>query len=205
MGRADDHIARETRFITLQTVDWVDLFIRPVYKQMIVHSLNHFIESKGLVVYAWCLMTHHLHLLAKSDNDTAIADLENEYRTFTNTKLLEAIDTEPAVRKEWMLGRFKNYSLFGFGKKLQVWEGSNSSAFASMKQPELIIEHIGYIHQSPVRDKIVDTPAEYLYSSARDYTGSRGLVQITKLPAVEQQLAATGYMQAGFGIHYIRN
>ncbi|MET0394545.1 MAG: hypothetical protein ABW019_15475 [Chitinophagaceae bacterium] len=204
MGRADDHTARETRFITLQTVDWVDLFIRPVYKQMIVHSLNHFIESKGLVVYAWCLMTHHLHLLAKSDNNNCIADLENEYRAFTTTKLLEAIDTEPAVRKEWMLSRFKNYSLFGFGKKLQVWEGSNSSAFVSMKQPELI-GHIGYIHQNPLRDKIVDAPAEYLYSSARDYSGSRGLVQVTKLPAAEQQLAAGEYMQAGFRVHYIRN
>ena len=52
-------------FITLNTVDWVDIFIRPVYKQVVVHTLNHFIESKGLIVYSWCLMTNHLHLLVQ--------------------------------------------------------------------------------------------------------------------------------------------
>ena len=43
-----------SHFITLNVVDWVDIFIRPVYKQIIVHSLNHFIATKGLNVYAWC-------------------------------------------------------------------------------------------------------------------------------------------------------
>lgn len=205
MERAEDYIARDTRFITLQTVDWVDLFIRPVYKQMIVHSLNHFIESKGLVVHAWCLMTHHLHLLCKSEGAATITDLESQYRTFTTNKLLEAIETEPAIRKEWMLGRFKNYSLFGLGKKLQIWESSNDSAVVSMKQPALVMEHIGFIHQNPVRDKVVDSAAGYLYSSARDYNGINGLVHVTKLPAIEQQLAINGYMHAGFQVQYIRN
>jgi putative transposase len=90
-------------FITFQTVDWVDVFIRPVYKQVIVHTLNHFIESKGLIVYSWCLMTHHLHLLAQaSPRGQVIAELEKEYKAFTTNKILEAIDTEPTMRKEWM-------------------------------------------------------------------------------------------------------
>jgi putative transposase len=208
MGSADEYRAKEAcRFITLRTVDWVDVFIRPVYKQMIVHSLNHFIATKGMTVYAWCLMTHHLHLLACSDSGSSLADLEKEYRAFTSVKIQEAIETEPAIRKEWILNRFKNSGhLFGLAKKFQVWETSHGPGTAiNFKKPGLLLEHIEHIHQNPVRDKIVDIPAEYLYSSARDYAGIKGLVHITKLPLIEQQLAAAESMNGNFLVRYIRN
>jgi len=35
-----------------------------------------------------------------------------------------------------------------------------------------------YIHYNPVRAEIVANPEEYLYSSARDYSGEKGLVNI---------------------------
>lgn len=205
MGGADDYTAREARLITLHTVDWIDIFIRPVYKQVIVHSLNHFIESKGLVVYAWCLMTHHLHLLGRSQS-TPLADLEDQYRSFTTEKIMDAIDTEPPGRKEWMMTHFKNYNLFGLGKKTQVWEsGKGQAAGIAMKKTALLPEHIEYVHREPVRDRIVEAPAEYLYSSARDYTGMKGLVAVTKPPFAEQQLAAAGFINGNFQVRYIRN
>jgi len=195
------------RFITLRTVDSIDVFVRPVYKQVIVHSLNHFIASKGLVVYAWCLMTHHLHLLACTRGAASLEELETAYKTFTSAKILEAIETEPAVRKEWMLEHFREPShLFGFSKKYQVWENDPEPAAPVMiRKPHLLLEHIEHIHQNPVRDKIVETPSEYLYSSARDYTGVKGLVQIIKIPVIEQQLAAMESINGNFFVRYIRN
>jgi putative transposase len=35
-----------------------------------------------------------------------------------------------------------------------------------------------YIHNNPVRAEIVGNPEEYLYSSARDYGGEKGLATI---------------------------
>lgn len=208
MRSVEEYRARETcRFITLQTIDWVDVFIRPVYKQVVVHSLNHFIASKGLVVYAWCLMTHHLHLLARADKGSSITGLEEEYRSFTTTKILEAIETEPAARKAWMLDRFKEVGhLFGWMKKHQVWKARNDAGtVVHLRKPAVLLDHIEYIHQDPVRDKVVDIPAEYLYSSARDYAGIRGLVHITKIPLIAQQLAAPESMNGNFVVRYIRN
>jgi len=37
--------------------------------------------------------------------------MEKEYKSFTTTKILEAIDTEPEMRKEWMMQRFENFGL----------------------------------------------------------------------------------------------
>ena len=193
-------------FITFQTVDWVDVFIRPVYKQVIVHTLNHFIESKGLVVYAWCLMSNHLHLLAQTSNGASIADLEKEYNGFTTTKILEAIETEPEARRKWMLHQFENtLNNRVMVQQYQVWQNCNHPVLIDSRKKNLLLEHFEYIHQTPVRDKIVDMPVEYKYSSARDYSGINGLVNIVKLPAIEQQLAASETMNGNFFVKYIRN
>ena len=192
-------------FLTFNTVDWIDIFIRPVYKQIIVHSLNHFIDQKGLIVYAWCLMTNHLHLLAQAKENGVIAEIEKEYKTFTTQKILEAIDTEPEIRKNWMMERFENFSnMLGLLQKFHVWQTSSSPVYIDLQKKESIIEHFEFIHNNPVRDRIVDTPSDYLYSSARDYSGMQGLVHITKPPLIEQQLVTSDSTSSFFG-KFIRN
>jgi putative transposase len=202
----DDKEKDACYFITFQTVDCVDVFVRPVYKQVVVHTLNHFIESKGLVVYAWCLMTNQLHLLAQAQQGYLIADLEKEYKAFTTIKILEALDTEQGLRKEWMLKRFESFSnILGLMKKYHIWQNNAQPLHLDLKETDFLLEHFEYIHQNPVRDKIVDIAGEYLYSSARDYAGIKGLVNIVKLPAIEQQLAASETMNGNFFVKYIRN
>lgn len=205
---SDNHIQGKQAcyFITFNTVDWVDVFIRPVYKQVIVHTLNHFIDNKGLTVYAWCLMTNHLHLVAQAKEGYVMAEIEKEFKSFTATKILEAIDTEPEARKDWMLKRFENFgNILGLLKKFHVWQNSCNPIFIDMKKTDPLIEHVSFIHENPVRDRFVDTAADYPYSSARDYAGMKGLVKITKLTTVEQLLAASESFNGNFFVKYIRN
>jgi putative transposase len=205
---ASEHIFPEKQtcyFLTFNTVDWVDVFIRPVYKQIVVHSLNHFIDHKGLSVYAWCLMTNHLHLLAQAKENCVIAEIEKEFKSFTTRKILEAIDTEPAVRKKWMLDRFENFSnMLGMIKKFQVWQTCSSPNLLDVKKKEMLLEYVDHIHNNPVRDRIVDTSCDYLYSSARDYSGMQGLVNISKLSMIDQQLVTSDTTSSFFG-KFIRN
>ena len=127
--------------VTFNTVDWVDVFIRPVYKQIIVHTLNHFIDSGKVTVYGWCLMTNHLHLLVHPINGS-IADFEKEFKSFTTRKILEAINTEPLQRRKWMLQRFEEFcKVFGLVKKYNVWQNSSRPLYIDFEnvllpQPE---------------------------------------------------------------------
>ena len=57
---------KETYYLTSTVVDWVDVFTRPVYKQIIVDSLRFCQEKKGLIIYGWVLMSNYLHLLAQA-------------------------------------------------------------------------------------------------------------------------------------------
>lgn len=193
-------------FISFDTVDWVDIFIRPVYKQVIVHTLNHFIESKGLKVHAWCLMSNHLQLIAQAQEGYVLDDIENDYRIFTTVKILEALDAEPAIRKEWMLERFEGFAnKQGLLKKSLIWQNCNSPVYIDLRNLPATLDYFEFIHNRPVRDRYVDMAADYSYSSARDYVGIKGLVNIAKLAAVEQQLAASESINDNFFVRYIRN
>ena len=192
-------------FLTLNTVDRVDIFIRPVYKQIIVHSLNHFIDHKGLNVFAWCLMSGHLQLLVQAKENGNMEDIEKEFKSFTNKKILEAIATEPEPRKTWILERFEIFSnLPGLTKMFDVWENNNNSVVIDLHERETLPDYIEYIHDDPVHDRIVDSTPDYLYSSARDYAGMKGLVHITKLPDINQQLVTAETTSNFFG-KFLRN
>jgi putative transposase len=192
-------------FLTFSTVDWVDIFIRPVYKQIIVHSLNHFIEHKGLTVYAWCLMTNRLQLLAQAGDNDVIAEIEKEFKSFTSKKIVEAIHTEPLVRKQWMLRHFEtSRNILGLLKKTHIWQNTDLPVYIGPDKKDALIEHFDTIHANPVRDRIVDTDCDYLYSSARDYSDMQGLVHITKLPLIDEQLTRSDTTSSFFG-KFVRN
>lgn len=202
MWAVDQNIEKQTcYYITLNTVDLVDVFIRPVYKQVVVHTLNHFIDSKGLVVYGWCLMTNHLHLLAQSRPGFEMTDIEQQYCKFTNQKILEAIETEPIARRDWMLKHFRNN---GAIIDCSVWQFSGNRVLIDLGNTDKLTEYFDYIHENPVRDRFVDNATDYPYSSARDYNGQQGLVNVTKLSTIEGQLSVSEAFNNNFTAKHIR-
>ena len=50
-------------YITFATVAWVDVFTRIVYREILTESVRYCQKEKGLLLYAWCLMTNHVHTL----------------------------------------------------------------------------------------------------------------------------------------------
>jgi putative transposase len=188
-------------YLTLSVTDCTDIFIRPVHKQIIVESLNYFIEKKGLIVYAWCLMTNHLHLLAQARQGFGLSSIISEFKKFTGRIILEDIDVEPEVRKKWMLERFENASRqLKLAEKYQVWENYNHPVYLDTLAPLQIRETLDRIHNNPVRDRIVLSPDEYLHSSARDYCGMKGIVNIkmlqqtTAIESIVRHISSYRYM-----------
>jgi putative transposase len=47
-------------FISFATVYWIDVFIRPLYKDILVESINYCIKEKDLIIYAWALTERSL-------------------------------------------------------------------------------------------------------------------------------------------------
>lgn len=168
-----------TYLVTFTVVDWVDVFTRPVYKNIIVDNLNFCIKNKGLGVTAWCLMSNHLHAILTARKGFQLSAVIRDYKKHTSRVIVEAIQTETESRREWMLHRFdwvaksdKRITNYKF------WQESNHPIYLDPLLPERWQQRINYIHNNPVRAGIVQEPEHYLYSSAVDFAGKKGLVNI---------------------------
>ena len=171
-------------FLTFTVVDWVDVFIRPVYKQIIVDSLNFCIEKKGLFVYGWCLMTNHIHLVAQAKETYKLSHIIRDFKKFTANAVLQAIEDEPESRKDWMLYRFEFAGKFmKHIEKYHFWQDGNHAVYLDPFKPEMFKQRLNYIYENPVRAGIVENSGDYLYSSARDYQGRDGLVNVVAVEA----------------------
>lgn len=111
-----NRILGEVYFITITVVDWVDIFTRPKYKHIILDSLTYCQQKKGLKIYAWVLMSNHLHMLVSVGQGHTLADVVRDFKKFTSKKILaELEDDVQESRREWMLEHFRR-SAAGDGK-----------------------------------------------------------------------------------------
>lgn len=85
-------------YLTITVVEWIDIFSRPVYKHLIVDSINYCIANKGLKVYCWCLMSNHLHMVASAE-EGSLSDILRDFKKFTSKALIEAIQEEAESRR----------------------------------------------------------------------------------------------------------
>lgn len=60
--------------------------------------------------------------------------------------------------------------------EVQFWTHENHAI--ELYRPEMIETRMNYIHENPVRAGIVEKPEDYLYSSARNYSGLKGLIEV---------------------------
>lgn len=168
----------ETYYLTMTVVDWMDVFTRPVYKDIILDSLHFCQEKKGLINYGWVLMTNHLHLLAQAEKGKKLGDIIRDFKRFTANRLIEAIQRENESRKEWLLHKFEwNAKFKSSHEKYQFWQAGNHAK--ECYTTDFTVQKLMYLHDNPVRAGIVEYPEEYLYSSAQNYAGKKGLLEIT--------------------------
>ena len=98
-----------TLILTFTTIEWVDVFKEDKYKLIKSESLNYCVKNKGLEIFAYVLMSTHMHLIVAS------------------------------------------------------------------------LSKINYIHNNPVEVGLIDTPKDYLFSSAVDYAGDKSPVIVSLL------------------------
>ena len=170
----------ELHFVTFQIVKWVDVFTRKVYRDIVVDSLDFCQQHKGLEIYAFVIMSNHIHLLIRSVIGK-LSETIKEFKSFTAKKLLEAVNTEGESRREWMLNLFEfSAKQHKRNEKYQIWTHENHAEIVYGNQ--FMDSKILYIHGNPVYAGIVEKTEDYLYSSARNYAGLDGVLEVIVIP-----------------------
>ena len=93
-------------FISFSTVGWVDVFSRKEYRDILIQNLKYCQEAKGLIIYSWCIMSNHVHLVAQASNSN-LSDILRDFKSYTAKVLLNAIHELPESRRKWMLRLFR--------------------------------------------------------------------------------------------------
>ena len=171
-------------FLTFQVVDWVDVFTRPEYRDIILDSFEYAIEHKGFQLFAYVIMSNHVHLIAHS-SESKLSNTIRDIKKHTSKQIIDTIKNIEESRREWMLGLFRKAATkHTKNKEYQVWTHENHAIW--LYSPNFIAEKIQYIHDNPVKALWVQNPEDYLYSSARNYAGLSAFidVEVLTLPVV---------------------
>jgi REP element-mobilizing transposase RayT len=160
-------------FVTFQIVNWVDLFTRSTYRNIFMKSLKYCQEKKGLEVFAWVIMSNHVHLMIRSSTHD-LSGTVRDLKKFSSKAFINAIKNSDESRKDWMLKIFSESN-----GKHQVWTHENHAE--QLYSNGFIQQKLDYIHKNPVKARIVENAFDYLYSSARNYAGMEGLIEVIRV------------------------
>lgn len=178
-------------FVSFATVSWVDVFTRPAYNDIFFDSVRYCQQNKGLILHAWCLMSNHVHMVFSRSGQYSLSDILRDLKKFTSKKLIEAIENNSIEsKKEWMMKIFRNAGQNkSNNKEYQFWQQDNHPI--ELFSPLVTFQKIDYIHNNPVVAGIVSEADHYLLSSARDYLGIRGVLDVEIL---ERPMSLEGYV-----------
>ncbi len=169
-------------FITFAVVEWVDVFSRKEYRDIVLESIRFCQAEKGLLLHSWCIMSNHLHLIVSAKNAN-LSDLLRDFKKYTSKQIVAAIAANPKEsRKEWMLEIFKREGAKNSrNSEYQFWRQDNRPM--ELYSGPFIFQKMNYIHNNAVEAGIVEKPEDYLYSSAKDYklTQKCGLLDLVFL------------------------
>ena len=164
-------------FVTFTTVAWVDIFTKISYFDIIVDSLRYCQKNKGLIIHAWCIMTNHIHLIISRNGENELSGIVRDFKKFTSSKIIKNIKEEKDGRRNWLLWIFKSAGIRNPNNRdYQLWQQNS--------HPEELISNnftdqkLDYIHNNIMKTGIVANPEDYLYCSARDYAGMKGMLEI---------------------------
>lgn len=175
------HNHQQAHFITFAVVDWMDVFTRPAYKQIIVNSLIFCQKEKGLSIHGWCLMTNHIHLLISAKEGYNLSGILRDFKKYTAKYILNDLEqNKKESRRSWMLWMFKKAgSQNSNNQTYQFWRQDNRPI--EITSNEFFNQKMEYIHYNPVKEGFCRKPIDYPFSSALWYENKKGMIEIDEI------------------------
>ncbi len=163
----------QSHFMTLTILHWIPIFTRPETVEIVLASLR-YLMNEGLKVYAYVILENHLHLIAQSaklDRDIA------RFKSFTSRQFLTYLQSNNVKQILEQLAFYKK--AHKGDRQYQFWQEGVHPEW--IQNDDMMQQKIDYIHHNPVKRGYVDQAEHWRYSSARDYAGQQGLLEVMRL------------------------
>ena len=158
-------------FLTCTVVEWLPVFTRQEAVNVLFDSWRYLGEHKELKLYGYVILENHLHVVAQAENLPSVWSGFKSYTAREIIGLLETHGAEPLLKRMRCACKANRKD-----REYQFWqEGSHPQVIES----EVILrQKLEYIHFNPVKRGYVDRPEQWRWSSARDYAGGQGLLEV---------------------------
>jgi len=172
MGRSRYQIHDQTApyFLTCTVLQWLPLFAQPANAKIVLDALC-FLQAEGrLMLHGYVLLENHCHFIASGENlGKAIAS----FKSFTARRIVERLTQIHSPVLDLLAFHKARHKV---DREHQVWqEGSHPE---QIQNEAMMRQKLEYIHNNPVARGYVDDPMHWRYSSARNYAGQPGLLEI---------------------------
>ena len=118
------------------------------------------------------IMTNHIHLIVRAEDGHLLQNILRDFKKFTCKTIIKAIYENPyESRKEWLLKHFTTTEGYRF------WQTGNRPI--ELWSNKVINQKLEYLHRNPVEKGLVFRAEDYVYSSASDYAGEKGMLDIS--------------------------
>jgi REP element-mobilizing transposase RayT len=133
-----------------------DIFVEDQDRVEYLRRLKHYKKECGFILYAFVLMTNHVHLLIETRNNPI-------------SKIMQLINLT-----------YTQYFNKKYGKVGHLFQGRYKSFLCD--RDEYLLSLVRYIHLNPVRAKLVKEPQEYRWSSYNSYlTEAKDLIDTDRV------------------------
>lgn len=157
--------------MTCTVLHWVPVFTRTETVEILLDSLRH-LSTEGLKIYAYVILENHMHIIAQS------ADLRHDvgrFKSYTAKQILAYLKENQVKTVLDQLAFYKKAHKNDRG--YQFWQEGVHPEW--IQSDEMMRQKIAYIHNNPVTRGYVDEPEHWRYSSARNYAGLEGLLEVS--------------------------
>jgi len=173
MGRSRYIITEvdKPHFMTCTVMEWLPVFTRSEVVQILLDCWQYQRSHKGLKLYGYVILENHLHFVAQAPN---LDKCVQEFKSFTARQIIDHLK-EQHIDKILTRLRFAKRA-HKTDREYQFWQ---EGVHAEMVFSDAILrEKLNYIHLNPVKRGYIDRAEHWRYSSARNYEGQAGLIEI---------------------------
>lgn len=167
-------------FVTFTIVDWIKIFSDDSYKHLILETIRFYQANKGFVVYSYCIMPNHVHMIIQTIGKFSCAEILRDLKKYTARLIIKKLEDEKPDGWERILKRFRKA-----GEKLnritnyKVWQDGNYPMI--LYSYKIGMQKLNYIHKNPVKYGLCEEDWQYEFSSARDYMGMKSGIEVKLL------------------------
>jgi REP element-mobilizing transposase RayT len=165
-------------FITSTINNRIPLLTEPKIANIFIKHIDKAKTIFDFKLYAYVIMPDHWHMLLHFDKGADCLAFNRDFKRFSSTNIIRYLRQSGNI---YLLDAFSHYAngktLFSFWKE--------QARVIPIFSPGRMKKKIDYIHMNPVKRGLVDSPDDYLLSSASYYiTGQKGPIDVDRIETI---------------------